>query len=161
VSTVQKFALTLVLLVTGLKSLCIVLLITLSTSCLHAQNAGSALKDQLVAQVDAFMHAWEKHDTAALEATMAPEFWYVSSRGVAPKEDVVGALTNACTLTSYSLSDVRVMPISPDSAALVYKIHQSVSCAGHPDPPVVLNTDTLVRRDGKWLFLLTTSTPAE
>jgi len=81
--------------------------------------------------------------------------------GAAPREGVVGALTHACTLTSYSLSDVRVVPISTNSAALVYKIHQTVSCEGHPDPPVVLNTDTLVRREGKWLFLLTTSTPAE
>lgn len=87
---------------------------------------------------------------------MAPEFLYVSSQGVAPKEGVVGALTHACTLTSYSLSDVRVLRISTDSAVVVYKINQSASCAGHADPPIVLNTDTLVSRSGKWLFLLTT-----
>jgi len=121
----------------------------------------ASLKDALVARVDAFMQAWEKQDAAALTATLAPEFLYVTSRGAAPREGVVGALTHACTLTSYSLSDVRVVPISTNSAALVYKIHQTVSCEGHPDPPVVLNTDTLVRREGKWLFLLTTSTPAE
>jgi hypothetical protein len=56
---------------------------------------------------------------------------------------------------------VLVVQISSESAALVYKIHQSASCAGHPDPPTVLNTDTLVRRKGKWVFLLTTSTAAE
>ena len=97
----------------------------------------------------------------ALTATMAPEFLYVSSQGIAPREAVVAALTHACTLTSYSLSDIRLVPISSDSAVLVYKIHQSASCEGHPDPPLVLNTDTLVRRNGKWLFLLTTSTPTQ
>ena len=107
------------------------------------------------------MHTWEKHDPAALAATMAPEFLDASSRGVTPNEGIVNALTNAGTLMSYSLSDVRFVPISSDSAALVYKIHQRASCAGHPDPPVVLNTDTLVRRKEKWLFRLTTSAPAE
>ena len=143
------------------------LLLTLCCSSLPAQNAEpstrdeSAMKEQIIAQVDSFMHAWEKRDAVALAATMAPEFLYVSSHGIAPKDGVVGALTHACTLTSYSLSDVRVVRISSDSAAVVYKLHQSASCAGHADPPVVLNTDTLVRRDGKWLFLLTTSTPAQ
>ena len=153
-----------------MKGLCVAVLVTsLCSSCLSAQSAAPAqplrddasLKDVLVAQVNAFMHAWEKQDAAALTATMAPEFLYVSSRGVTPREGVVAGLTHACTLTSYSLSDVRFVQISSDSAALVYKIHQSASCAGHPDPPVVLNTDTLVRRDGKWLFLLTTSTPEQ
>jgi Domain of unknown function (DUF4440) len=80
--------------------------------------------------LDAFMHAWERQDAAALVATLAPEFLYVSSRGLTPREGVVAALTHACTLTSYSLSDVRVVPISWDSAAPVYKMHQSASCAG-------------------------------
>jgi hypothetical protein len=126
-----------------------------------ARRDDSALKDQLVAQVDAFMHAWERQDAATLTGTMAPEFLYVTSRGVTPRDGVVGALTHACTLTTYSLSDVRVLPISTDSATLVYKLTQSASCMGHPDSPVVLNTDTLVRRAGRWLFLLTTSTPAQ
>lgn len=121
----------------------------------------AALRSQLVAQVDVFMQAWEKQDAAALIATMAPEFLYVTSRGISPKQSVVGALTHACSLTSYSLSDVRLVPISSDSATLVYKLHQSASCMGHPDPPIVLNTDTLVRREGRWLFLVTTSTPAQ
>ena len=143
------------------------LLLTLCSSSLPAQNAeattrdDAAIKEQIIAQVDTFMHAWEKRDAAALAATLAPEFLYVSSQGVAPKEGAVGALTQTCTLTSYSLSDVKVVRISSDSAALVYKIHQSASCAGHAEPAVTLNTDTLVRRDGKWLFLLTTSTPSQ
>ncbi len=130
---------------------------------LHADPslADPALKDILVNRVNTFMHAWQKQDAAALTATMAPEFLYVSSQGIAPREAVVAALTHACTLTSYSLSDIRLVPISSDSAVLVYKIHQSASCEGHPDPPLVLNTDTLVRRNGKWLFLLTTSTPTQ
>ncbi len=152
-----------------MKALCAVLLLTsLCSICLGAQNApaqhvrnDAPSKDVLVAQVDNFMHAWERHDAAALTATMAPEFLYVSSRGVTSREGVVAALTHACTLSSYSLSDVRFVQISSDSAALVYKIHQSASCDGHASPPVVLNTDTLISREGKWLFLLTTSTSAQ
>ena len=146
-----------------------VVLTSLCSICLRGQNSAPtqplgddmSLKDVLVAQVNTFMHAWERQDAAALTETMAPEFLYVTSRGVTPREGIVAALTHACTLASYSLSDVRLVQISSDSAVLVYKIHQSASCAGHADPAVVLNTDTSVRRDGKWLFLLTTSTPAQ
>ena len=126
-----------------------------------AQREDPALQAQLVAQVDVFMHAWEKQDAPTLAGTMAPEFLYVTSRGVTPRDGVVGSLTHACTLTNYTLSDVRVAPIAADAATLVYKLHQSASCMGHPDSPVVLNTDTLVRREGRWLFLMTTSTPAQ
>ncbi len=121
----------------------------------------AVLKEALVAKVNGFLLAWENHDAAALTAALAPDFLYVSSQGVAPREGVVAALTHTCTLSSYSLSDVQLVKISPESAALVYKIHQSSSCAGHPDPPMVLNTDTLVRRGGKWVFLLTTSTSVQ
>ena len=153
-----------------MKNLCkAVLFASLSSSLLCAQNAAPAppapvdasFKDLLVARVDSFMLAWKKQDAAALTATMAPDFLYVSSRGVTGREGIVAALTHACTLTSYSLSDVQVVQISSESAALIYKIHQSASCAGHSDPAAVLNTDTLVRREGKWVFLLTTSMAAE
>jgi hypothetical protein len=93
------------------------MLLTLCTSNVPAQNAeatsrdDAAMKEQIIAQVNTFMHAWEKRDAVALAATMAPKFLYVSSQRVAPKEGVVGALTHACTLTSYTLSDVRVVRI--------------------------------------------------
>ena len=146
-----------------------VLFASLSSSVLCAQNAAPAppapadasFRAMLVARVDSFMLAWKHQDAAALTVTMAPDFLYVSSRGVTGRGGVIGALLHACTLTSYSLSDVQVVQISSESAALIYKIHQRASCEGRPDPPVVQNTDTLVRRDGNWVFLLTTSTPAE
>ena len=45
-----------------------------------AQRDDSALKAQLLVQVDAFMHAWKRQDAGALKGTMAPEFLYVTSR---------------------------------------------------------------------------------
>jgi hypothetical protein len=50
------------------------LLLTLCCSSLPAQNAEpstrdeSAMKEQIIAQVDSFMHAWEKRDAVALAA---------------------------------------------------------------------------------------------
>ena len=59
----------------------IVLIVTLAASSLYAQNGGAAparddeaLKNELIAAVNAFMQAWEKQDAAALGVTMAPEF---------------------------------------------------------------------------------------
>jgi hypothetical protein len=115
-----------------MKSSCAALLLiaSLCSTSLHAQEHLLRTGLRAMMLLDAFMHAWERQDAAALVATLAPEFLYVSSRGLTPREGVVAALTHACTLTSYSLSDVRVVPISWDSAAPVYKMHQSASCAG-------------------------------
>ena len=89
-----------------------------------------------MARVKSFMLAWKKQDAAALTATKSPDFLYVTSRGVTGREGVVAALIHACTLTSYSFisNDVQVVQISSESAALIYKIHQSASCEGHPEP---------------------------
>lgn len=44
------------------------------------QRDDSALRDQLIAQVDVFMHAWEKRDAGTLTATLAPDFLYVTTQ---------------------------------------------------------------------------------
>ncbi len=120
-------------------------------------SVDDSLKSTLLARSDAFMQNWQRRNMTALAESLAPEFLYIGPEGVAPKEGVVAALAH-CTLSEYKLSDVQLRQTSADSAALIYRIHQTGECEGHPLPPETMNTDTLVRRGGKWLFVMTTET---
>ena len=117
------------------------------------------LKATLVPLLDKFMADWQKHDAAALLTSLAPEFVYVGPHGPVPRERVVLDLTTHCTLASYKLGEPRILQTSAESAVLIYTIHQDLTCFGRPDVSEVVNTDTLMKRGGKWLFVMTTSTP--
>ncbi len=84
-------------------------------------------------------------------------FLYVSPGGVGTRESVLRDLGGSCRLASYTLGDPRLLRTGVDAAVLIYTIHQEVTCFGHPSVPDVLNTDTFVRRDGQWLFAMTTT----
>jgi hypothetical protein len=124
-----------------------------------AQATDAPLKATLFSLSERFMTDWQRHDTAALAASFAPEFLYVGPHGPIPRQGVINDLGTHCTLTSYKLGEPKMIQTSPESAVLVYTIHQDLTCFGQPDSPDVLNTDTFVKRGGKWLFVMTTSTP--
>ena len=119
----------------------------------------SSLRKTLFALSDKFMVEWQKHDMAGLGALLAPEFVYVGPHGTMPRAVVLSDLGTHCTLASYKFGEPQMIETSPDSAALIYTIHQDVTCFGQPVEPEVVNTDTFVKRGGKWLFVMTTSTP--
>ena len=122
-------------------------------------NKDSSLQRDLLAISNQFMVDWQKHDTAALGALMAPEFMYVASHGPVPRAGVVDGLMNHCTLASYKIGEPQMLQAGADSAVLIYSIHQDLTCFRQPESPDVQNTDTFVRRDGRWLLVMTTSTP--
>ncbi len=125
-----------------------------------AQSATDAsLQNTLFGLSRQFMTNWQKHDAVALAASLAPEFVYVGPHGPTSRDVVTRDLVMHCALASYSFGQPRMLTTAPDSAVLIYSIHQDLTCFGQPDSPDVVNTDTFVRRGGKWLFLMTTSTP--
>ena len=76
-----------------------------------------------------------------------------------PREAVVRDLSTHCELRSFKLGEPKLLRTGENAAVLIYTIHQDLTCFGHQDVPDVVNTDTFVRRGGKWLFTMTTSTP--
>ena len=106
----------------------------------------SGLQSTLFGLATDFMSNWQKHDSTALAASLAPEFVYVGPQGVAPREGVVQDLSTHCDLKSFTLGEPKLLRTGEDAAVL-------------PDAPDYVNSDTFVRRGGKWLFAMTTATP--
>jgi hypothetical protein len=141
------------------RALCLLALTAVSIPAAPAQTSDPSLKGTLFALSEKFMTDWQKHDTAALAASFAPEFVYVGPHGPIPRQGVINDLGTHCTLASYKLGEPQMLQTSAESAVLIYSIHQDLTCFGQPDVPDVLNTDTFVKRGGRWLFAMTTSTP--
>ena len=76
---------------------------------------------------------------------------------VMTRDDVVAALGQAPAWASYEMDDVQVVPLGPDSAALVYV------GTGHregDEPPFVgVMSSVYVRRDDGWGLALYQQTP--
>ena len=119
----------------------------------------SGLQSTLFGLANEFMSSWQKHDYTAMAAPLAPEFVYVGPQGVAPREAVMQDLSTHCDLKSFTLGEPKLLRTGEDAAVLIYTVHQDLTCFGHPDAPDAVNSDTFVRRDGKWMFAMTTSTP--
>ena len=119
----------------------------------------SGLQNTLFGLANDFMTNWQKHDYAAMAAPLAPEFVYVGPQGVALREAVVQDLSTHCDLKSFTLGQPRLLRTGEDAAVLIYTVHGDLTCFGHPGEPDSVNSDTFVRRGGKWLFAMTTSTP--
>jgi hypothetical protein len=80
----------------------------------------------------------------------------LANGSVMTRDDVVAALGKAPPWGSYEMDEIRVVPISKDSAALVYV------GTGHRDgaPSFVgVMTSVYVRRDGDWKLAIYQQTP--
>jgi hypothetical protein len=127
------------------------------TSVNVASAAEDALQTTLLSVSKAFMSGCQQHNSAAAAATLTPDFIYAGPHGAVSKAAVLGAIAH-CELTSYAFSDEQMRQTSTDSAILIYKLTQDLTCAGHKQPQNTINTDTLVRRDGHGLISVTTET---
>lgn len=124
---------------------------------LPAAATPDPLQAELLAISDRFMAGWQQRDFAKVATTITPDFIFAFEEG-AQSRDAMMAGIKGCQLAHYAFSDVRLVRLSPTSAALVYRINQDITCAGQRVPPDTINTDTFVRADGKWLIRLTTQT---
>ena len=71
-------------------------------------------------------------------------------------DDVVEALRAAPTWDGYEIADVRVVPIEPDAAALVYK---GTAFRGEGDPVACVMSTVYRRNGGGWRLALYQQTP--
>lgn len=141
--------------------------LTISIAFLTAPPSASLAADQptrdrqlqraLVAESDAFMEYWKKGDLPRLSAILAPDFVYAGPQGISSRQAALDVIRQ-CKLSAYSFRDLQMRRLSPDAAVLVYRLNQDLTCFGKKDPSVTLNSDTFVKRRGKWYIVLTTQT---
>ena len=115
-----------------------------------AINASSAALDD----------AFERQDAAKIKSLMTPDHLAVTSYlggpvSVSEQLQTLGELKFSQTV----VSKVDVTLLGPDAAIRTFIADIKGSYKGKPFPPRVFVTETLVRRDGKWLERLYQTTP--
>jgi hypothetical protein len=116
--------------------------------------AESSLEREVVAMERQFFTAWQNKSTDAVEKNIAPEGISWSEWGVMDKAAQIANQKNAnanCAVRSFSFENVRVIPVSRDSAMLLYTVNQDALCGTSPAPTPVSNSSLWVKRDGRWV----------
>jgi hypothetical protein len=128
----------------------------LSAATVHGANANDAsVQSALETIANEFMVAWQKQDMTTISNILAPDFLFAGPHGVKTRAYTLNVLTH-CTLGKFTLEDFQLRQTSADSAILLYKIHRDLTCFGKKDLENTLNTDTFLRKAGKWTIMLTT-----
>ena len=109
---------------------------------------------ELIALETQFFAAWQNKSLDAVQKNIAAEGVQWSEWGTFDKAAQIAnqkAGNNNCTVHSFELKDMRVLPVSADSAMLIYTVSQDATCGGSPAPTPVSNSSLWVKRRGHWL----------
>jgi hypothetical protein len=109
---------------------------------------------ELTALENQFFSAWQSKSIAAVENNIASEGVSWSEWGIFDKakqiENQKAANAN-CTVRSWELKDIRLVPVSADSAMILYTVNQDALCGGSAAPTPVANSSLWVKRGGRWV----------
>lgn len=108
------------------------------------------LMDTLVTMEKRSWEATKKKDIDALRKLCAKDYVAIISDGSRLTSEEFVALFPLFEVKSYTLSDVRVLPISPDVAILVYKAKTQTAILGMSVHEETQNSSTWARRAGEW-----------
>jgi len=117
------------------------------------------LEKTLLASSNALFTAYQQMDQALFLSIVAPDFVYVSRWGIMGPEELGGAV-QACSMTAFKISEPKARQLSPDTAVLLYKAHQTTTCNGKPEPADLILTDLYVKKGNDWLMSVHTQTAA-
>lgn len=127
---------------------------------LSAQH-GDELKKQLVTIERGLWEAWKNADSAPFAQALHEDFVSVGDNGsVAGKQAELAAISaGLCEIGSYSLSDWRAFPLGAETAVLLYRAQQEVTCSGTRSPSSLRVSTVFVREGDRWLVAAHQTTP--
>ena len=116
------------------------------------------LRDTLLACETSVWEALVSGDASADGTALAEDFLGVYPDGFSGKADHVAQLAAGPSVQRYRLSDVRIVPLGPDHAAIVY-------CAdfvglGKKEASRMYVTSIWRAEDGRWINIHSQDTPA-
>jgi hypothetical protein len=142
-----------------LKLASLALLATAPFASAQAPAPPADLAKTLLASSNSLFTAYQQMDQALFLSIIAPDFVYVSRWGIMGPDELGGAV-QACSMTAFKLTDAKARQLSPDTAVLLYKAHQTANCSGKPEPADLVLTDTFVKKGNDWLMTVHTQTAA-
>ena len=105
----------------------------------------------IIATEKKFWEAWKNKDMKFFRANLAADAVMISNGGVADKKTSLTAMEGeACEVTTYELSDLKVTFLNSSAAILTYKSTQDATCGGEKVPPAVWSSSVYVMRGGRW-----------
>jgi hypothetical protein len=122
-----------------------------------AQTSSDALQDDLLKVSNAVWTAVEQQNMAAMQTLTTPDFVFVGTQGILSGPELGKAL-QGCKLSSFKLTSPQLRKLSSNSAVLVYRADEDFACNGKPLEPVLLVSDTFIRKQGKWLTVVHSET---
>ncbi|MFJ5560731.1 nuclear transport factor 2 family protein [Streptomyces sp. NPDC093250] len=123
-------------------------------------QGGDAADARLISLVEDWAAAIVSNDTAGIATFMADEWVIVSESGVASKEQFL-SLVEAGELT-HSAMDLVTQPrvrVYSDTAVLTGRVTNTAHYLGTRHDADEWTTDVFVKRDGRWLCVLSHITP--
>lgn len=109
---------------------------------------------EIVSLEKQFFSAWQNKSLDAVEKNIAAEGVQWSEWGTFDKTAQITnqkAANANCTVRSWEMKDIRVIPAGRDSMMLIYTVSQDGVCGGSAAPTPVSNSSLWVRRKGRWL----------
>ena len=105
---------------------------------------------------------WKKGDYKVFHSSLSNDSIMIGDTGVADKATALKAMEGAkCQVTSYELSDIKVMFLNNDAALVTYKATQDATCGGEKIPAAIWATSAYVKRSGKWFAASHQETPVK
>src|SRR5687767_10895367 len=116
---------------------------------------------ELLALAAEWAEAMISNDAARIGSFMADDWVIVSERGVATKEYFLSFVeSGALTHTSFDMVGEPRLKIYGDSAVLTARVTNTAFFNGERFEADEFTTDFLVKRQGRWLCVLSHITPA-
>ena len=128
------------------------LALVLSGVMLYAQsNAG--VEKALQTKEEAGWQAWKDHNAKLIE-DMIPDHAINIADGTfttTKKELVDGLNSQACQVSSYSLSDFSYIWLDKDTVLMTYTANQDATCSGKKQTGKVIATSLWQKKGSKWM----------
>ena len=105
----------------------------------------------IIATEKKFWEAWKNKDMKPFKATLSADAIMIGNSGVADKKTALTAMEGeACEVTTYELSDLKVTFLNSSTAIMTYKSTQDATCGSEKVPPTVWSSTVYVMRGGRW-----------
>jgi len=116
---------------------------------------------EIVELSGAWANAIVANDADAIGSFMADEWIMVSERGISTKEHFLSFVRSGqLTHSSMEMAEFGAFQINGDAAILAARVTNTAHFAGQTFNANEWTSDVFVKRDGKWLCVLTHITPA-
>ena len=116
----------------------------------------------IIATEKKLWEAWKNKDMKFFKANLSSDAIMIGNSGVADKKTALTAMEGeACEVTTYELSDIKVTFLNSSTALLTYKSTQDATCGGEKVPPAVWSSSLYLMRNGRWYAASHQETPAK